>query len=1053
MRFFLILLFGFFLVSRLSIAFAANLTHGPVVGGVSSDSATSVAKIFLRTDSRALVAIQYGTAPDLGISQTTANFRTRRTSDYSTIIELTGLGLSTTYHLNILVDGVSQLSPPYPSFKTFPAVGEPKPFKFVVLSDFSNMKKATKAPQTFLNASLEDPAFAFIGGDFDQRNPKAIAAKRAMFKNLYDPNSIATSDFVNLILKSMPIAHHWDDRDGGGKDIDKSYPFWHRSHRVFSEYVPTYPLPITTHGIWQSFSHAQVDFFVLDTRSQRDPSSDPDDINKSMLDGDNLGSAGQLEWLKNSLLHSAATWKIIFSSVAVNPTAKAKKSWGTYQTEWNGLRQFIEDNRIGGVVFASGDLGVGGIDSGVASGFPEMVVPTANSEKGRCLTGRFLGKWSEGIYNSTPCNGYGVVTVLTDPDRILLEVKDESGIVQLSHTVMLESQAAFSEVSDIAGVGVMRPSFGNPMWGNFDNDKNLDAFVVNHGNPPSFFGNNGDGSFTDLQLLSGITSEGDRHGAGWGDYDNDGDQDLFISLGAGRGSTVGSKTDQLYRNEGNGVFTDITTLAGVDNAFGRGRSVNWIDYNNDGELDLFVKNAGGGANKLYENNGDSTFTDVASNAGISEALRSNSSWADFDNDGDMDLFITGVAKSKNLFWQNNGDGTFTDITSVAGLDQKGGVGVAWGDYDDDGNIDLYVARGYSDVKNSLSWDSERLSFSDQEPPSKVDGLDFTTTGDQVTFDIYTARCHETEKIFIGSQNNSPLAIPFTLTATDAFGEPSYLPGTDLGFFIWNDPTGWHIRWSNNGSGTQNFYGRINSNGQFLAAQRLNVTAAAPTTENSLYRNNGNGTFTDVAIAAGVNSQSNDRGATWGDYDNDGDFDLYVVNTGTFESNGANHLYRNNGNGTFTDVAATEGVMGNVGGRGDGAAWGDFNNDGFLDLYVTNGHSRPIWSQESYPCLDFGPHLLFENSDNNNRWLKVDLTGTLSNSDAIGAKVILNSNNSTQYRQVNGGTGQLFSQGNGPLHFGLGDAESVDALTIQWPSGNEQIITNIAPNQYLTIVEE
>lgn len=237
----------------------------------------------------------------------------------------------------------------------------------------------------------------------------------------------------------MPTIHHWDDHDAGGNDIDKTYPYWRRSYRVFKEYVPTYKLPSGSYGIWQYFRYAHVDFFVLDGRSQRDPNIDPDDINKSMLDGNNLGAAGQLGWLKQGLLNSTARWKIIFSSVVTNPTAKSFDGWAGFQTEWRNLRKFIQDNNIKGIVFISGDLHIGGIDNGIASGFPEMVVPFPNSmpDLGKdCATG-LVGNWSEGVhYNSAgPCNGYGVVTVLTNPDRLLLEVKDQDGNTRLSHVV------------------------------------------------------------------------------------------------------------------------------------------------------------------------------------------------------------------------------------------------------------------------------------------------------------------------------------------------------------------------------------------------------------------------------------------------------------------------------------------------------------------------------------------------------------------------------------------------------------------------------------------
>jgi len=421
----------------------------------------------------------------------------------------------------------------------------------------------------------------------------------------------------------------------------------------------------------------------------------------------------------------------------------------------------------------------------------------------------------------------------------------------------------------------------------------------------------------------------------------------------------------------------------------------------------------------------------------------------------MDLFI--ASEARDQLYQNNGDGTLTEVTLPAGLVNKmNGQGVAWGDYNNDGNMDIYIARGYSDIRDSLLWNSQGIAFSDLEVNNE-DGIDFTTSGSEVTFDLYLNNCRKTDKVFIGSQNSSPLSIPFTITEQDALGKPLYIAGQDRGFFIWHDEIGWHIRWSYD-KGTifrdGYYYGRITGNGQFTSVKPLHSPKAIPNITNTLYKNNGNGTFTDVTTMAGVGSQRNDRGAVWGDYDNDGDLDLYVVNAGSFLKNGSNTLYRNNGNGTFTDVAMKEGVEANVEGRGDGAAWEDFNNDGFLDLFVTNGWGRAILSRNGdQDCLVFGPHLLYENKGNLKKWLKVTLVGTSSNRDAIGAKIILQAGGQTQYREFNGsGGGQFFSQGTGPIHFGLGFEDLVDSLIIQWPSGFIQIFTTMAPNQHVTIVE-
>jgi alkaline phosphatase D len=277
------------------------------------------------------------------------------------------------------------------------------------------------------------PAFVFIGGDFDHREPRTLSAKRQMFKDLYDSNTAYMGDFVNLILKKIPIVHQWDDHDAGMNNIDKTYPDWDLTQQAFEEYVPTYRLPSVIPGIWQKFSYAQVECFVLDCRSQRDPETDPDNANKSMLDGRNLGSEGQLHWLKHGLLTSTARWKIIFTSVVNNPTTKFPEGWAGYQTEWNSLKNFINTNNIQGVVFISGDLHLGAIDNGIQAGFPEMCVSQPNGIADICPTGQF-GVWSEGYYQGG-CAGYGLVKVLQNPDRLVLRAMDQFGNVQISYTV------------------------------------------------------------------------------------------------------------------------------------------------------------------------------------------------------------------------------------------------------------------------------------------------------------------------------------------------------------------------------------------------------------------------------------------------------------------------------------------------------------------------------------------------------------------------------------------------------------------------------------------
>jgi alkaline phosphatase D len=400
------------------------------------------AEVFVRTDSEAEVQIRYGTEPDLSDGQESSVSTVAAWRDYTTQISLTSLDPSTTYYLDVLVNGQSQLTPPYPQFKTFPPFGVSTPFKFVVLTDFKRAD-SDRVPDTpvFREASNERPDFVYIGGDFDHRDPTSLAEKRQMFKDLYTPAN-DYEDFVFEILRRYAMVHNWDDHDYASDNADRTYPYKARSLRVLKEYFPVYPC--TQYGDWQKFSYGHVDFFLLDSRSQRDPWTDPQSREKSMLDGDDLDAAGQLWWLKRGLRSSAATWKFILTPVVFNPTNPVLDSWSGCRHERRKIVNFVQRSNIKGVILISGDRHAGAVDDGTNSGFPEMLVPAANMNSCNS-TGSAnlpLGIWSEGTYGGeipppSLCRGYGVVTVLTNPDRVILEVKDEYGTTQVSHTVTL----------------------------------------------------------------------------------------------------------------------------------------------------------------------------------------------------------------------------------------------------------------------------------------------------------------------------------------------------------------------------------------------------------------------------------------------------------------------------------------------------------------------------------------------------------------------------------------------------------------------------------------
>lgn len=404
-----------------------HLSHGPVVGAVTAASA----RVFVRTNDRAIVKIRYSSNPNLSGSSESITQETGADHDFTAILPLSNLQPNTIYYLDVIVNGASQLHTPYPQFKTFPPAGSNVPFKFVYLTDSSVLPK--QDAKSFVNAAQNNPDFVILGGDFPHGKSINIIAKRFFYKALYDPaTSPSIRDFVANILRRYPVAHMWDNHDYG-MPSNKKYPLRQVNLQVLQEYFPTYPL--TQYGDWQKFSYAQADFFMLDSRSQRDPNHTPGGPGKSMLDGDKLGAKGQLEWLKQGLLQSTARWKFILSPVPFNPTAKPKTSWGRFPDERNEIMQFIHDNHITGVLSVTGDLHLGAIDDGTHATIPEMVVPGPNGPG--CQSTAQVGLWSQGVYGKEDehCNGYGVITVETNPPSVLFQVKDADGKTRLKYRI------------------------------------------------------------------------------------------------------------------------------------------------------------------------------------------------------------------------------------------------------------------------------------------------------------------------------------------------------------------------------------------------------------------------------------------------------------------------------------------------------------------------------------------------------------------------------------------------------------------------------------------
>ena len=517
-------------------------------------------------------------------------------------------------------------------------------------------------------------------------------------------------------------------------------------------------------------------------------------------------------------------------------------------------------------------------------------------------------------------------------------------------------------------------------------------------------------------------------------------------------------------------FTDVTDVAGIHFVHTNGASGEFhlpetlgaggafLDYNNDGHLDLYLVNSAA-PSVLYRNNGNSTFTDVTASAGVSNqgSYGHGVACGDYDNDGYVDLYTTNFGT--NRLYHNNGDGTFTDVTAASGTaDARWSSSATFFDYDNDGDLDLYVVN-YVNYKLDASAPTcfENPTFGATE---KVRGY-----------------CHP--KHFEGT--------PDSLYRNN--GDGTFTDVTEAANV--RDPGGMFL-----GKGLGVVAADFNADGN------PDLYVANDDTPNYLFYNKGDGTFAEIAILAGCAYSADGiaqagMGVDAGDYNGDGHLDIFVTNF-SYETN---TLYRNNGDGTFTDVS----YKARLGEEsylflGFGTGFFDADNDGHLDIFVANGHIFPnverttdviSYRQPNQLFLNrgdstfaevrldgqhvvsrgtlFGDYdndgdidvlvtqlndkvtLLRNENGNRNNWLRLKLIGTHSNRNGIGARVTLTLGDESQTREIH--TGYSYLSSNDPrLLFGLGERTVVDRLQIRWQRGAVQILEDLSANQELVVTE-
>jgi hypothetical protein len=467
-------------------------------------------------------------------------------------------------------------------------------------------------------------------------------------------------------------------------------------------------------------------------------------------------------------------------------------------------------------------------------------------------------------------------------------------------------------------------------------------------------------------------------------------------------------------------FTKVTSGPVVSTA-GDSRSVNWVDVNHDGLIDLFISNGkvGGQNNMLYLNTGGGNFVQETTDTIVKDGKPSDgATFADCDNDGDLDAYVVNWYNQPNLFYTNNGNGSFTHMPSSPVITAGGFCETAsWGDYDNDGLVDLYVTRSGGSVasnKNGLYHNDGGNAF------TKI------VTGAPVT-DAFVSRS-------------------VNWTDIDIDG--------DLDLFVTNEGGGHENMYRNDGAGvfTKITTGPLVTNagntmssswGDYDNDGDQDVFLANQASSNALFRNDGNFVFTKITADTVSKTNAHSFSSAWSDFDNDGDLDLFVTNGFYTTQKQLCFLYFNNGNGSFTRVNNTIPATDST--WAYGCAAGDYDNDGFEDLAVAT---------VTFNGVDL-PDLLYHNDGNANHWITIKLNGTTTNKSAIGTKVRLkatiNGNAVWQYREISAQSAQS-SQGDMRAHFGLGNATVIDSVIVEWLSGTDEIFTNIATNQFITIVE-
>ena len=597
----------------------------------------------------------------------------------------------------------------------------------------------------------------------------------------------------------------------------------------------------------------------------------------------------------------------------------------------------------------------------------------------------------------------------------------------------------FEDVTAGSGLEHNGASFG-ASWGDFNDDNLPDLWVGNHATTPDLFINNRS-SFSRATLNLAVP-KADMHGASWADYDNDGDQDLFIIVGSSFGT--GEGPNQLLVNT-DGQLVDHASQSGLDYPLGRGRTPLWIDWNTDGLLDILLSNEERGDGQsptalFTQFNG--SFSDSFPETGFNTVSGNAFSQPIHLNGTGPSIIVEGNPYPSRLY--GLGNTPFDDKNSGAALFPNNLYGIsdaAIADYNGDLLADVFVVT--SNFSSGVMLENgdvlgRIISTNDEK------GFSIQASGNTLQISIASTSTIAPTDIFIGGQGNHPTGIQFELSPQDATTEgiAPHTPGVDKGIYIGYDSVTelWSFYVSSAGRFAVQF--TVSETNDITVVSPINFSDTDAALPDFLFLQAMGGSFDDHTSVAGLDTLTQCESVTAADFDNDMDVDLYMVCQRPL-TNQANILFANNGESTFTRVQNAGGAAGSMEGRGDSVASADYNNDGFIDLFVTN--SSDAWPPQ------YGPSQIFRNTGNDNHWLQIKLEGSVSNRDGKGAHALVTAGNTTQVRFQDSGM-HYKTQNHERLHFGLGSNTLVEELRIEWPSGVTQILRYIAADQILNIVE-